>query len=117
MASLGESALKTEVPATMTLQPDDQYQKRQLDSPLTTIAIRLTSLGAIANVPWPDTTIDLNMFLDTFEPPPQFPSLFQTLGHELLAACTGVDGHDQDHICRVEGFVRDGAGRSLGGDG
>jgi len=77
----------------------------------------LTGLGTIADVPWSDPAIHLNMLVHSVKPLPQLPRLFQTLGHELLSTRTRVNGHDQDHIRRVESFVGDGARRGLRGDG
>lgn len=71
------------------------------------LELGLTGFGAITDVPRSYAPVHLDMLLDTIKPFPQLPSLFQTLGHELLAARSRVDGHDQDHVGRVKGGVGD----------
>ena len=78
---------------------------------------KLTGLGTVTNIPWSNPAIHLNMLIHSVKPLSQLPRLFQTLGHELLSTRTRVNGHDQDHIRRVESFVGDGARRGLRGDG
>lgn len=57
------------------------------------------------------------MLLHPVKPLPQLPRLLYTFRHEFLPARPRVDGHDEDHIRRVEHLVGDRRGRGLRGDG
>jgi ABC-type Fe2+-enterobactin transport system substrate-binding protein len=107
MTSLGDSAEKMDVPATMTFEPGvkaafttRRYDERQQ------LFRQLTSLCAITDVTATHSTVDLNVHLVAilFS---QLLDFLQTLWHELLTALSRVDGHDQQEVGCIRQFRGD----------